>query len=171
MESRGRGAARLRLLLLAIVGLVLLIACANVAALLTSRAQARQRELGIRSALGGTHARLFRQLFVEHALLAALAGGAALVLATGVIRILPLLLPPTPIPLGYQFVLDSRIVAFTLAVSLLTVGIFGPLPAVLASRPDVMALLRSGARTSGASRPRKRSPSGWTCRPRRSGRS
>jgi predicted permease len=154
MEARGRGTARLRVLLLGIVGLVLLIACANVAALLTSRAQARQRELGIRAALGGARGRLFRQLLVENALLAALSGVAALVLAAWIIRLLPSLLPPSPLPLGYQFVLDTRVVLFTLGVSLLTVVIFGILPAAMASRPDVLSLLRSGTRTSGASRRR-----------------
>jgi len=154
MEARGRGTARLRMLLLGIVGLVLLIACANVAALLTSRAQARQRELGIRAALGGTRGRLFGQLLVENVLLAALSGVAALVLAAWIVRLLPSLLPPSPMPLGYQFVLDTRVVLFTLGVSLLTVVIFGVLPAAMASRPDVLPLLRGGTRTSGASRRR-----------------
>lgn len=154
MESRGRGAARLRLLLLGVVGLVLLIACANVAALLTSRAQARQRELGIRAALGGSRGRIFRQLLVEHVLLAALSAAAALVLAAWIVRALPLLLPPTSMPLGYQFVLDGRVVLFTLVVSLLTVAVFGILPAAAASRPDVLSLLRGGSRMSGASRRR-----------------
>jgi hypothetical protein len=68
--------------------------------------------------------------------------------------LLPSLLPPSPMPLGYQFVVDARVVLFTLGVSLLTVVIFGVLPAAMASRPDVVALLRTGTRTSGASRQR-----------------
>lgn len=154
MDARSGGMSRLRVLLLAVVGLVLLIACANVAGLLTSRAEARRRELGIRSALGAARSRLFRQLLVENLVLAMASAFAALVLAAWVVRVLPSLMPPSPIPLGFQFRLDARVIVFTFGVALLTVAAFGLLPAMIASRPDVLRLLRGGARESGSGRRR-----------------
>jgi putative ABC transport system permease protein len=137
--------------LLAAVGVVLLIACANVANLLLVRATARQRELTVRSALGAARWRLMADLLAESAILSLLAGVAGVALGWWMLRAL-LTMVPSGLPLLSAAGLDGRVLGFTLAVSLFTTAIFGIVPAVLASRCDPSEGLREGARGTVGSR-------------------
>jgi predicted permease len=128
--------------LMAVVGLVLLVVCANVANLLLARGAARGRELGVRMALGAGRTRLVRQLLTESVILSALGGVVGLLLAAWGSRALLVLASggPTPIPLDIG--LDWRVVAFTGAVTVLTAVLFGLVPAMRATRVDPMEALR-----------------------------
>jgi predicted permease len=128
--------------LLAITGGVLLIACANVASLLIARATARQKEIAIRLALGAGRGRIMRQLGVESLLLSTFGGGLGLLLAVWTDRLLMALLPSDTISLQLSTSLDPRVLGFTMAVSFLTGIIFGLVPALQGTRPDVAPTLK-----------------------------
>ncbi len=132
-------------ILLAIVALVLWIACGNVAGLQLAQAEGRRREIGIRQALGASRARLVRQMITESALLAAAGTVVGLLLARWLQGMLPALLPPGPFQVDYGLRLDSRVYAFTLAAAVLTVLLFGLAPALRASKMDVTPALKDGA--------------------------
>jgi predicted permease len=129
-------------ILLAVAGLVLLIACANVANLLLARATARSREVGIRLSIGASRMRLFRQFLTESLLLSLLGGAAGLVMAWGGARILVRLLSDPQQELSISTGLDWRVLAFTGGVTLLTGILFGLAPSLRASRADVNLSLR-----------------------------
>jgi predicted permease len=123
------------LLMLALtVGLVLLVACANVAGLLVARATDRQQEVAVRLSLGASRGRLVRQMLVEAGLLAALAGGAGLVVAQWILAALERIHPPLPLPVRLDFAIDGTVLAATLALTALTVLAFGLVPALQATR-------------------------------------
>jgi putative ABC transport system permease protein len=143
-------------LLLAAVGFVLLIVCANVINLLLARSLAREREIAIRTALGARRSRIVRQLLTESLLLAGVGGLAGL--ATGWVWIRPLRsLVRAELPAWVTINIDWRVLVFTLAVSILTGLVAGLAPALQISRPDLNELLKEGARGShGAARSRLR---------------
>ncbi len=138
------------LALMGAVTFVLLIACANVANLLLIRAAARERELAVRTALGSTRARLVRQLLAESVLLAGSAAIAGVGLAWIGIRLL-LVLGPDNLPRLQHVGIDPAMIAFAAGAALVSAIVFGLVPALRASRPDVMDLLRKSGRTGGLS--------------------
>ena len=149
VESAAGGFSELRngfstalIVLMCMVGLVLLIACANVANLLIARAFMRQKELAVRLSLGASRGRLVRQMLVESVLLAFLGASLGLALSVVLTRSLLSLLPAGAAPLLIQPKPDLRILLFTFVVTVVTALVFGLLPAFRASRPDPWTTLK-----------------------------
>jgi putative ABC transport system permease protein len=133
----------------AAVWLLLLVACANVASLMLARALARRREMGIRLAIGASRARLLRQLLVENLLLSMAGGALGLVIGQWAIQLLITSLPDQA-PSWTTFTLDTRMVLFTLAMSMLTAMLFGWAPALHAMNPDVRSAMTMATAASTA---------------------
>ncbi|HKX00259.1 MAG TPA: ABC transporter permease [Bryobacteraceae bacterium] len=144
--------AQLVAMLTVLAGAVLLVSCANVAGLLLSRARVRTREIALRLAVGAGRLRLIRQLLTE-SLLVGLAGGAVgLVVAYGGVVFLNGLQPPSDLPIDLSMSLDRRVLFLSLLLSLASVLLFGLIPAIQATRSNLVASLR----TAGADTPGKR---------------
>ena len=133
---------------------VLLIACANVANLMLVRAAARERELAVRAALGGTRWGLVRQMLTESLLVAGLGAVVGFALAQAGIKLL-LLLAPQNLPRLENVSADPLVLAFTVVAGVVAAAAFGVIPALRASRPDLADVLRSTGRTGGLARGRR----------------
>ena len=140
------------LILLGAVGLVLLVACANVANLVLSRAVTRQREMSVRAALGAGRRRLLQMLLVEGLLLTAAGGALGLFIGNAAVRAMPEVIALS-LPGVSDVRLDARVVLFTFALSALTAIVFGLLPLVVSERRELTDLLREGgSRSMGGAR-------------------
>ena len=133
------------------VGLVLLIACANLAGLLLARAAGRSREMAIRAAVGAARRRLMAQLLAESILLSACGGALGVLLAVWSLRVIPGI-SSFPLPRANEIHVDGTVLGFAAVLALVTGSIFGLAPAFRASRPDLMGVLRAGgeSRSHGA---------------------
>ena len=146
------------LVLFGSVGVVMLIACVNVANLLLSRASAREREIAIRASLGAGRGRIVRQLLTESILLAMIGGAIGLAVASGGLRAL-LVLIPAGMPRIAEVAIDARVLAFTMATALVTGIAFGLAPAMHASRPALHAVLGATRNVDGTFAKRRLSES------------
>ncbi len=141
--------------LMGTIGIVLLIACANVANLLLVRADGRQHELAIRAALGAGWGQIAREMLAESLMLGALGGVLGLGIAYGAMRVLIALAPPQ-MPRLYEIAIDPIVIAFTFVISLLAGLLFGLVPVAKYAAPRVAAALRAGGRSLSQSRERHR---------------
>jgi predicted permease len=133
-------------ILFAAVGLVLLIACANVAGLLLARASRRRSDIALQAALGASPSEIIRQILVESLVLSTIAGACGIALSVAAIRWLPRLVPTNLLPRMDQVGLDGNVLAFATVASVLTGLLFGVLPAWRMSRFDPLLALREGSR-------------------------
>lgn len=131
------------MVLLGAVGLVLLVACANLANMMLARSSTRRRELALRLALGATPGRLTRQLLTESMLLAFAGGAVAMVMAFSCARLIAGFQPPLPIDIGLDLTPDWRVLVFTLVAAGVTGVAFGLVPALRAARPDLVPALKA----------------------------
>jgi len=130
---------------LSIAGLVILIACANIAGILMAQGEVRRQEFAVRAAMGASRVRLVRQLIAENLLLSFAAGGVGLLAALWLIRALPALQPLWVLSFDFDFRIDSRVLAYALAVTLMTALAAGLVPSLRASRPDLVPALKGDA--------------------------
>ena len=144
--------------LMGTIGMVLLIACANVANLLLVRAEGRHQELAVRSALGASRGRIAYELLTESVVLGLVGGAVGLAVAYGAVRVL-IALAPGNLPRLDDISIDATVLLFTLAISIAAGLLFGAIPVVKYAGAEVAAGLRGGGRSSSASRDRHRARS------------
>ena len=152
----GQQLRRSLLVLLAAVGAILLIGCANLANLTLARGAGREREIAVRASLGAGAWRLIRQLLTENLLIAGAGGAIGLALGYGMIRGLIRLAPPFSLPSEADVSIDLNILLFTLAISLVTALLFGLAPAIHAARVDPASSMKEGGRSASPSSRRAR---------------
>ena len=140
--------------LIGAVSLVLLVACANLANLMLARAAGRRREISLRLALGANRTRLLRQLVTESMVLAIAGGLVAIPISIGLATLIAGVQPPLPIDLGLRIGPDWRVLTFTLATAVATGLLIGVLPAMRASRPDLVPALKEAGEWMGGKRRR-----------------
>ncbi|MBL8190479.1 MAG: ABC transporter permease [Acidobacteria bacterium] len=138
--------------LMGLVGLVLLIACTNLANLLLARAAERGKEIAIRLSIGASRARIIRQLLTESVLLAVAGGLVGVMLARWIIDVLIGLKPPIDIPITIELHVDWRVLVFSMVVSVVTGVLFGLVPALQATRTDLVSALKDVVSQSGVRR-------------------
>jgi len=148
----GAPLVQLSMILMTVVGIVLLIACANIANLLLARASRRRKEIAVRLALGAERWRLVRQLLTESLLLSCVGGAFGIVLAYWVLNVILSSNLPLPLPVGRDVSIDGRVLAFTAVVTIVTGVLFGLVPALQASKPDVVPVLKNEIVPSAAGR-------------------
>ena len=148
----GAPIVRLSVILMAVVGIVLLIACANIANLLLARANRRRKEIAVRLALGAGRLRLVRQLLTESTLLSILGAGLGLLLAQWLLAGLQGTDLQLPLPVGDDLAIDRQVLLFTTLLAIATGLLFGLAPAIQASRPDVVPVLKNEIVAAGAGR-------------------
>jgi predicted permease len=136
-------ALTLMAVLMVVVGLVLMVACANVANLLLARATVRHREVAIRLAIGASRGQLIRQMLTESILLALAGALVGFLLAALAARAISRFQLPLPLPIVFDFTVNWRVLAFTVGLSLLTALLFGLAPALRATRPDLVGALKN----------------------------
>ncbi len=151
-EGGGRMLAPVMFLLMTVVGVVLLIACANISNLLLARSAGRSREIAIRLALGVSRGRLVRLLLIENGLIAFLGCAAALAAVPAATGLLANFVPVTDMPVGLTAKPDAAVFLFGLGVSVLATLLFGLLPALRASRPRIVETLKDDSGGSAGSR-------------------
>ena len=146
LATTGRKYEKSLILLLAVVAVVLLISCANIANLIMARNAARRHEITVRHALGASRGRIACQLFIESLLLSFVGAGCGVVLSIWSTRLLLALLPHSPLPLAFDLLPDFAVLGFTGSIAVLTAVLFGLVPALRASREDTGFGFNAGQR-------------------------
>ena len=150
--------------MVAAVGLLLLIACANVANLLLSRAAGREREMALRAALGAGRARLVRQLLIESLLLALIGMAVGWAFAALGVKVLVASIPEGLIPREALIRLDTTALIFSLVVAAVTAVVFGLVPALQTAKKDLVSPLRGSGKGTAGGHAATGSVASWSCR-------